>query len=286
LDPGVVTDGVHARKEPGLPYRRAYLWVGAMVPLILLAFWPAYFGKLGEAPWAFHVHGITASLWVALLIAQSWAIHHRRRDVHVLAGKTMLVLIPAFLAGGFAIVAREVNETNPFMMIYRDPLAASDTITVVTFAVLGWAGLRARRQVQLHARYLLATVLFLIMPIATRIFSNHTPGLTLNGPEDYWRYGLSVQISFLIAFAIALRLYLANRRHGLPYLVAMSSLVLQSFAFSFIARTETWMGLMRVYGMLPSTVHIGVGLVVGLVVVVLGWIRAPARLRPPEPVPS
>jgi hypothetical protein len=183
-------------------------------------------------------------------------------------------------------VASEVNRTDPLMLIYRYRLAAADLITIFAFATLCWAGLRTRRQVQLHARYLLVTVLFLIMPIATRLFSGLMPGLTIRGPEDFGRYGLSFHISGLIALVIALRLYLGDRPHGRPFLVAMGALVFQSIAFEWIARTEAWIALMKAYGALPASILIGAGLALGLAVVVLGWSGAPARPRPADPLPT
>jgi hypothetical protein len=45
-----------------MPYSRAHLYLLILVPLVGLAFWPGYFARLGETPWAIHLHGITAML--------------------------------------------------------------------------------------------------------------------------------------------------------------------------------------------------------------------------------
>lgn len=44
----------------------------------VVAFWPGYFSVLGEVPWQFHLHGVTATAWMLLLVFQSWGIAGRR----------------------------------------------------------------------------------------------------------------------------------------------------------------------------------------------------------------
>ena len=50
-----------------MPYRRAWWAMLVLAPIILLAFWPAYFGALPTAPLAFHAHGLTATAWLLLV---------------------------------------------------------------------------------------------------------------------------------------------------------------------------------------------------------------------------
>jgi len=70
-----------------MPYPRAHYFLMLLFGLTLVAFWPRYFSALENAPVAFHVHGITASLWISFLIFQSWSIHQDHRSYHRLAGK-------------------------------------------------------------------------------------------------------------------------------------------------------------------------------------------------------
>ena len=72
-----------------------YLIRGSLATIA--AFWSSYFGKLGSAPVGHHLHGITSTLWMLLLIWQSWTIHNRKRSQHALAGKSSFVLAPYLL---------------------------------------------------------------------------------------------------------------------------------------------------------------------------------------------
>src|SRR5689334_3909366 len=84
-----------------MPYRYAHhaLLLG-LLPITLFAFWPAYFGRLGQAPFAFHAHGLTATAWILLVMAQSWSIHARRFALHRQLGQLLFVAVPLFVAGG------------------------------------------------------------------------------------------------------------------------------------------------------------------------------------------
>src|SRR5262245_66337869 len=65
-----------ASGKPGIGQpRRFYLgMVGFMILMVLVGFWPSYFGPLlrGAAarPWVIHLHGIVFMGWMALLMTQ------------------------------------------------------------------------------------------------------------------------------------------------------------------------------------------------------------------------
>ena len=58
---------------------------------MLLAFWPSYFSRLGSQP-SFHphAHGLTMTLWVALLVGQAWLIRSGNRAVAPAGGPAVL----------------------------------------------------------------------------------------------------------------------------------------------------------------------------------------------------
>ena len=86
-----------------MPYRHAQWWILGLFPLAGLAFWPGYLSVIPTSPPSYHLHGVTASLWLTLLIVQSWSIHHGHRTFHRTNGLVSLTLFPLFLAGGAAI---------------------------------------------------------------------------------------------------------------------------------------------------------------------------------------
>jgi hypothetical protein len=87
----------------GMPCRHAYWYLLTAFPLAGLAFWPNYLSQFATSPLEFHMHGITASLWLTLLVFQSWTIQNGQREMHRQTGVLSLGLFPLFLAGGASI---------------------------------------------------------------------------------------------------------------------------------------------------------------------------------------
>src|SRR5215203_5407690 len=86
-----------------MPFRHAHWWILPLFPFAALAFWFSYLSVLSTSPASYHLHGITASLWLILLAIQSCSIHHGRRAFHRTNGLVSFALFPLFLAGGATI---------------------------------------------------------------------------------------------------------------------------------------------------------------------------------------
>ena len=61
-----------------LPFPHAHWFVGFYLIVTFAAFAPSYFIVLPDAPWVHHLHGITATLWIVLLMTQNVTAHRRR----------------------------------------------------------------------------------------------------------------------------------------------------------------------------------------------------------------
>jgi hypothetical protein len=256
-----------------MPYPRAHYYLLGLIGLVGLAFWPNYFSRLGDVPWALHAHGITASLWLLLLISQSWAIHHGKRSLHRAAGRSSFVLAPLFLASGFLVLKSMAQQTyggHAFYEVFGAGLGLLDLLAVLFFAGFYYGALRHRRRVQLHARYLLATVLLLATPIASRLFLFYVPGLQVRGPEDMHLFAIGVHLGNAIGLAIALGLFLPAPKHGRPFLLAALFLVLSSIAFQWLAAASPWQALFRSIGQAPSLAMAAIGLLLGALALWLG----------------
>ena len=65
-----------------MPYRFAHWLILMLIVLTVPAFWRSYLSDLSSSRIELHVHGVTASIWMALLAIQSWSIHNRHRRLH------------------------------------------------------------------------------------------------------------------------------------------------------------------------------------------------------------
>jgi hypothetical protein len=189
-----------------MPYRHAHYYLLLLIVLTGLAFWPIYFSLLPSASVALHIHGFSASLWIALLTFQSWAIHRRCNEWHRVVGIASLAIFPFFFAGSALIVhtmAWNFATGDFFDSRFGARFAAFDLVAVPAIAFLFWSGLRWRRKVHLHARYMLATVFFLFEPIFSRLFIQYVPGLQI-APPDFAMLPTNVELSSFGALMFAL----------------------------------------------------------------------------------
>lgn len=254
-----------------MPYPYAWLWVTALLVLTVPAFWPNYLGKLADVEWQLHVHGATAGLWLLLVIFQSRTIHHGRRSLHRAAGLSMFALGPLFLAGGLLVVGTMAVRPGPFTEMFGARLGLIDTVSVIAIAAFLFLALKHRRDVGLHAGWMLATVFPLINPTVGRVLPSFVPGLTIRSLEELPRFGTAVQVAQGIAIVFALVLYRRNRRHGAPMLVVAVLLLLQSVLFETVGRSAWWVGVNAQIGATSPAVLAAVGIGLGAVAIAAGW---------------
>lgn len=269
-----------------MPYRHAHWYVLALLPLAAAAFWRSYLGQIGQAPLEFHAHGVTATLWMLLLAAQAWSIHAGRRALHRQAGLVSLALFPLFLAGGASIfigmAQRYAAGLSPFYTLYAPRLAWLDIVAVAGFAACYFEALRNRRQVRLHAGYLLATAIFLLPPILGRLI-NALPLFAPTGPEDFGKLAAGFQLANAAAAAIALLLAWRARPDGRPFLLAAALTVFMALLFQFVGGTAWWLALYARVADVPTAPFAAAAALAGILVGWAGW-TAGRPARPPAPV--
>lgn len=263
-----------------MPYRHAHYYLLLLIALTLLAFWPSYFAALSTATLAAHVHGFTASLWIAQLAGQSWTIHHGHTALHRSAGAASVAIFPFFLASNLLVVqamsARFAIGDPPFSAAHGARLALLDIVATAAVAFLYWSGLRFRRKVHLHSRYLLATVFFLFAPIFARIFGLYVPPLQL-APPQFANLPLNVVIATVGTLLLALALAWKAPKHGRPWLIAAGFLAVQLVLFVTIGVSEPWEAVVRAIGALSPPLVFATGLAAGALLSWLGWTAVPPR---------
>ncbi len=167
-----------------MPFRGAHYLIAAFLAVTVVAFWPTYFSVLDAAPSAHHWHGVTATLWMLLLIWQSWSIRQRNVSLHKWGGRMSFLLAPPLVAGGLLVTKMTVIKDSPFTQMFAISLSFADFVSVAAFVLFYFLALRNRRSVEHHARYMLATVFPLIPPSVARIFTGYVPGIAIRGPDD------------------------------------------------------------------------------------------------------
>ncbi len=262
-----------------MPLRRAWLFVLLLLVLTFVAFWPGYFSRLPDKKIAHHYHAASAVLWMLLAIAQSWTVHHDRLALHRKLGLATFALFPFFLIAGLWVIHVEAGTVaRDFTSVEGRQLAQFgffDPLANIGFAVLFYLGLRHRSKVQLHARYMLATLLFVVSPIGFRILPMLIPALR---PDEMFSWAMAG--GNLIALAIALWLWSRAPSHGRPFLIAAAFIVAQAITFETLGRIPEWG---PVFGRV-STWNLPVLLVLtGIVSIGIAWHGWVSGARPRAP---
>ena len=167
-------------------YKNAFYWFVGLLVILIVGFWESYFSKLPNAGHiTHHAHGIVMLSWVSLLIVQSWLIRNRRNANHRAIGKISFVLAPAVV-----VTALLVNFF--FQASAEDPLAPLiqriywfGYFSAALFAIMYGLAIRNRRQVQLHARYMVGTALVFVVPGLFRLILNYVEPLGIWTPDFF-----------------------------------------------------------------------------------------------------
>lgn len=166
-------------------YQYAHLYLALGLVIVLIGFSKTYFGKLGDFTFPYHLHGISATLWMILLIVQPYLFQKGLLKTHRILGWTSLVLVPLIIIAGVIMMRLMIQgqENYPPNIVYK--LAFIDAFTLLGFAVLYILALYFRKNLMLHSRFMVTTIFGPLVPALTRMFifilgiaSNFNEGLT------------------------------------------------------------------------------------------------------------
>ena len=268
-----------------MPYRHAHWYLLALFPLAALAFWQSYVTQFTSASMEFHAHGLTATLWLVLLVAQSWTMDRGQRQTHRTVGTASLILFPLFLMGGTGIffgMADRFVAGSPFHAMYAPNLVWLDVVAVSGFAYFYYQALRQRRKVHPHSRYMLATAIFLLPPIFGRLSA--IP-LGVTGPEDFGKLGTGFQIANGITAGIAFWLAFRSGKHGRPWALAGILTIIGAILYQVIGEMPAWRTLYAHMADLPTAPFMLAAGIAGIVIGYAGW-TAGRRPAPETAVPA
>ncbi len=273
-----------------MPFRKAWLYVLALLVLTFVAFWPSYLSDLPGAKTAHHFHAASAVLWTMLAIAQSWTIHHDKIALHRKTGLTIFLLFPFFLVAGMWVIHVEAATlasglTDPGNLViaqfgFFDPLAN------IGFALLFWGGLRYRHKVHLHARYMLATVMFVVAPIIWRLLQSNIPFFKNDTPETAYRFSYAMAAGNAGTIAIALYLYWLAPKHGRPFLIVAGFAAAQEILFETLGRLPAWAPMFGSVSRLNLPFLLTLTAIASLGIAWHGWVAGARPISPKAAVPA
>ena len=177
-------------------YRNAFYWMIALLAILLIGFWPSYFSRLTEPMHVtLHLHSIAMLAWVLLLIAQSWLIRNRKLSQHRVLGKLSILIAPLVVITGIWV-------NFHFQGRVEEPLATGvqaifwfGFFLPLLFAFLYVQAIRHRRNMNLHARYMVLTALVFLIPGLGRALNNTLEPIGLWTPTFLQLMGFTLGIA-------------------------------------------------------------------------------------------
>lgn len=158
---------------------KLFPWVSyafvALFVLALAAFWPEYIVKLPHTPLDQNLHGVAMTTWIAVLITQPLLIRFGHRDLHRMLGRASYVIFPAAVLTILMLAHHDLMSLNETQFWHRGQGAALPLTSAGMFATSYILAIRYRRQMPLHARYMISTSFPLIGPIFARLFAHYAP---------------------------------------------------------------------------------------------------------------
>jgi len=170
-----------------------------------LGFSRTYFAVIQTEPLLHHIHGALMGGWIALLLIQPTLYQRGKLQLHRTLGRWgVYVLMPAIVICG-ALMERRMIRTQGAPPNVIDQLAFLDLASLILFPLLVLLSIYFARNLQLHARLIVCTVLLLMPPALTRAL------FFLPSMRSFQR---NVNVSEAIVDLVLLILMIDDKRRG------------------------------------------------------------------------
>lgn len=220
-------------------YKYAHWYLALGLIIVLAGFSKTYFGKLGDFTFPYHLHGVSATLWMILLIVQPYLFQKGNLKAHRILGWSSVVLVPLIIIGGVIMMRLMIQgqEFYPPNSVYM--LAFIDACTLLGFAALYFLALYYRKNLMLHSRFMVSTIFGPLVPAMARLFLIVVP-ITTNFTD-------AISISFILIELVLLLILWKERRAKeikytyLPFLIFIA---FQHVSLYFVNDWTWWKVLM------------------------------------------
>lgn len=208
-------------------YRNLHLWMVIGLVITLLGFAPSYFLNLRASTWYQHLHGLSATLWMVLLVLQPYLATHGRLKQHRRFGIVALILAGMVATSALAIVpfniqnAVEGTHSPAATKSFLYGISYFDLISVAGFLIAVLMATLSVRKLGDHVIWMSSTVFWVLSPGLTRLIAFsmfYTVGL-----GDVTLLDIVFWTSFPILAVLIFLMILLRRAHPALVLAAIGN---------------------------------------------------------------
>lgn len=222
-------------------YARAYLYFFIALLVTVVAFWPSYFARLTETGASHHVHGLSALMWMLILVIQPLLYKLGKMNWHRNLGRSTILWVPIVIISGLIMVHFMLNDPRyPGNLAYQ--LGFIDFFVLSQFLLFYILALKNVSNIQYHARYMVCTIFGPLIPALTRLLLAHVSWID--------SFNKSLHSSYILVEVVLILLILDDKRRGkiyLPYLLALGLMAIQHLMMHFAGDWIWWQWLMDLY---------------------------------------
>jgi len=274
-----------------MPYRHAPYFVLFCMAVIVGGFWPTYFAQWGSVPWQFHAHGVAASIWVTMVLTQSWTAHHKDQlAIHRAVGKASLLLFPFLIAGLAGIIdltAKGYAAANhPVRVMFGPAFLVGVAVAIAAYVTVYYRALKFRRKVWIHSGYMLSTPLILFESPFSRLMNGFLPGFVIRGPEDFHLIMPAILWAMALELLVIAAIWLRYREKANPFLVAGGFIVAQMVTMGPMGDLPLFKSLIVMLGNVPSAAVVLTGFALGAATSWAGWQAGKRPVAPAMAAPQ
>jgi len=238
---------IRATPRP-LNFSRSGPYFAAFFMVALIAFWPTYLSQAFTSTTSYtHLHAVSASAWMLMLIAQPLAIRTNRRALHRLLGRASYVLAPLILVSILLLAHSRIKGLAGEPYAIQTYILYLQISLAVVFGLSYALAIYTRHISAVHARFMVCTALTLIDPVVIRLMFWADPTPTWN--YQWFTFGLT---NLVLIVLIVLDRHARVGRRVFPAMLAVFAIA-QAPALFGLTNTAVWQAFARWFAALPLT---------------------------------
>ncbi|WP_228853522.1 hypothetical protein [Aegicerativicinus sediminis] len=149
-------------------FPKAHFWLLIPFALTIAGFYLSYWSRFSDAPWRQHIHGLSATAWYILVVLQPWLIHNKPLKYHKKLGVIGVFLAGAVVFSAFQVIPYQVvNDFLPNVLKYG--FSFGDICALIGFSICVILGVLNAKKTNVHARWLISTVFWILLPATARL---------------------------------------------------------------------------------------------------------------------
>jgi hypothetical protein len=192
-------------------------YFAALLLLSFIAFWPGYFSQSPASVSAYtHIHAALATVWVLILIAQPMLFRAGRMSLHRIIGKVSLVVVPLFLVTMVLLAHHKIKGLEGQAYGIQTYILWLQLSLGALFCISYVMAIAKRKNMALHARFMICTGLTLIDPVVVRLMFAVAPVPAFN--YQWVTFGLS---NLILLFLIYLERNMSRGRRVFPIMLVV-----------------------------------------------------------------